>query len=171
MQVALEVAQNGLILLFRIASVLFLLGYPLIKVAWRLATRPWLFEPISQGIHLTFTPLRHLSARVYTQSLTQADTSSYEIERETLLLPPPDPSKSDLNDATVEELRVVEGVGFVKALEIVEYRERYGDYRRIEELGMIPGIGAKTLHVLSAQFEVKANFAPPKVKLLEDQRG
>jgi competence ComEA-like helix-hairpin-helix protein len=171
MQVALEVTQNGLILLFRIASVLFLLSYPLIKIVWRLATRPWLTEPISQGVHLTFTPLRHLSARVYTQSLTPTDALSHELDSRTLLLPPPDPSKSDLNDATVEELRVVEGVGFVKALEIVEYRERYGDYRRIEELGMIPGIGAKTLHVLAEQFEVKANFAPPKVKLLEDQRG
>jgi competence protein ComEA len=71
------------------------------------------------------------------------------------MLPPPSPPRDDLNQATVEDLKQVEGVGFVRALEIVEYRDRFGDYRRVEELGMIPGIGAKTLQLIAERFEVK----------------
>ena len=154
-QVVREVTQNGLILAFRFGSILFLIAYPLVKLTWRMVNRPWFMGSMSQGLSLTFAPLRHLSTRLY-------DTSQQLPEREVLSLPAPapDPSKSDLNDATVEELRVVEGIGFVKALEIVEYRERYGHYRRIEELGMIPGIGAKTLHVLAERFEVKQGESP-----------
>ena len=154
-QVVREVTQNGLILAFRLGSVLFLIAYPVVKLTWRLANRPWFTGSISQGLSLTFAPLRHLSTRIY-------DTPRQLPEREVLGLPAPtqDPSKSNLNDATVEELRVIDGIGFVKALEIVEYRERYGHYRRIEELGMIPGIGAKTLHVLAERFEIKSGESP-----------
>ena len=158
MKIAQEVVQNCLILCFRIASVLFLLGYPLVKFAWRLITRPWLIGSIIQGVHLTLAPLRHLAIQVHDQPRAMTD----EITQETPRLVAPDSPKADLNDATVEELRVIDGVGFVRALEIVEYRERYGHYRRIEELGMIPGIGAKTLHVLAERFEVRGQFSTHK---------
>ena len=148
MKVAQETICNALILFFRIASVLFLLAYPLVKVAWKIVSQPWLIGYLGHGIELTFAPLRELATRVHEPAL--------ELSHQSLLLPSPVESpKADLNCATVEELRVIEGIGFVKALEIVEYRERYGDYRRIEELGMIPGIGSKTLHVLAERFEVK----------------
>jgi competence ComEA-like helix-hairpin-helix protein len=116
------------------------------KILWR----PWIIGSITQGVHLTLAPLRSLSDRL-------EPIERLESEQEILLLPAPSPPKRDLNRATVEELRQVEGVGFVRALEIVEYRERYGDYRRLEELGMIPGVGSKTFQLIAERFEVRAH--------------
>ena len=130
---------------------LFLLAYPLVKLVWKVASQPWLIGYLTQGVGLTFAPLRQLAERVH-----EPDRA---LTAQGLFLPPPVESpKGDLNCATVDELRIIEGIGFVKALEIVEYRERFGDYRRIEELGMIPGIGSKTLHLLAERFEVKVNL-------------
>jgi competence ComEA-like helix-hairpin-helix protein len=138
-----------LILFFRISGVSFLIGYPVCKFSWKLVNRPWLLDPITQGIHLMLEPLKDLSDRVYMNQLAEETT------QHTFLLPPPPPPKGDINRATVEELRSIEGVGFVRALDIVEYRERFGEYRRIEELGLIQGIGSQTLRLIFEQFEVK----------------
>lgn len=72
-----------------------------------------------------------------------------------LLLPAPEPPRADLNKATVEELRRVEGVGLVKAMEIVAYRNRIGPFRRFEELELVSGIGTFTIQQLCAHFEIK----------------
>lgn len=137
-----------LILFFRISGVSFLIGYPVCKFSWKMVNRPWLFNPITQGIQLMLEPLKDLSDRVYISRLT-------EITQGALLLPAPPPPKGDINLATVEQLRSIEGVGFVRALDIVEYRERFGEYRRIEELGLIQGIGSQTLRLIFEQYEVK----------------
>ena len=139
------------ILFFRVSGVSFLLLYPLFRVSIKLFNRPWLLDPITQGIMLVLEPLKDLNQKVCNSALD----FDQDIERSILLLPAPSPPKKDINQATVEELRAIEGVGFVRALEIVEYRDRFGDYRRLEELGLIKGIGAQTLKILSMQYEVK----------------
>ncbi len=147
-------ALNGftralLILNFRVFAVLFFLLYPILKLVWGILKRPWLRDPIIQGVALTLAPLRDLRHRIPEKSSieNEADRGSPR------LLPAPSPPKRDINLATVEELRGIEGVGFVRALEIVEYRERFGQYRRMEELGLIRGIGAQTLKLLSETYE------------------
>ena len=147
MSVLLELTRNALILCFRLASVAFLIGCPLIRLLKHITWRPWLLHSITQGVHFTLAPLRSLSDRVESPSSLSSESAR--------MLPPPSPPRDDLNQATVEDLKQVEGVGFVRALEIVEYRDRFGDYRRVEELGMIPGIGAKTLQLIAERFEVK----------------
>ena len=46
----------------------------------------------------------------------------------------PESPKVDVNSANVEELRSVEGIGPERAQEIVDWREKYGRFRDINEL-------------------------------------
>ena len=46
--------------------------------------------------------------------------------------------KVDVNTANIEELRTVEGIGPERAQEIVDWREKYGRFRDINELDTLP---------------------------------
>jgi len=48
------------------------------------------------------------------------------------------PEKVDVNHANIEELRGVEGIGAERAQEIVDYRDKYGGIRDINELDALP---------------------------------
>ncbi len=50
----------------------------------------------------------------------------------------PEADKIDVNSANVEELRSVEGIGPERAQEIVDWREKYGHFRDINELDTLP---------------------------------
>jgi competence protein ComEA len=50
----------------------------------------------------------------------------------------PEAPRIDVNSANVEELRSVEGIGPERAQEIVEWREKYGRFRDINELDTLP---------------------------------
>ena len=144
-----QVGKGLILLFFRVSAVLFLLCFPVLVFGRRIILGSWVRSSLLKGLHYTFSPLQNLSQRA-TPELVSLPISQR-------LLPPPTPPKPNLNAATVEELRKIEGVGFVKAMEIIEYRERYGDYRRIEELGMIPGIGANTIKQIEQIYEVTAD--------------
>jgi competence protein ComEA len=49
----------------------------------------------------------------------------------------------NLNTATIEELDKLPGVGPVLARRIVEFREKKGGFRRVEELLAVPGISER----------------------------
>lgn len=49
--------------------------------------------------------------------------------------------KIDLNTATVEELKALDGIGEAKANAIVEYRSEYGPFTSVEEIKNVKGIG------------------------------
>ena len=53
-------------------------------------------------------------------------------------------SKIDLNEATVQELVKIKGIGKKYAERIVEYRENNGKFTKIEDIMKIKGIGKKT---------------------------
>jgi competence protein ComEA len=55
----------------------------------------------------------------------------------------------NLNTATLEQLDTLDGVGPGIAKRILDYREQHGGFRRVEELGEVPGIGAKRLATLT----------------------
>jgi competence protein ComEA len=54
----------------------------------------------------------------------------------------------NLNTATLEQLDTLDGVGPGIAQRILDYRQQHGGFRRVEELGEVPGIGDKRLATL-----------------------
>jgi competence protein ComEA len=55
----------------------------------------------------------------------------------------------NLNTATLEQLDTLDGVGPGIAQRILDYRQQHGGFSRVEELGEVPGIGAKRLATLT----------------------
>ena len=55
----------------------------------------------------------------------------------------------NLNTATLEQLDQLDGIGPGMAAAILKYREQHGGFTRVEELGEVPGIGAKRLATLT----------------------
>jgi competence protein ComEA len=61
----------------------------------------------------------------------------------------------NLNTATPKQLEALPGIGPVLANRIVEFRERKGGYKRIEELLAIPGVSEKKWKVLRQYLTVQ----------------
>jgi competence protein ComEA len=61
----------------------------------------------------------------------------------------------NLNTATVKELEALPGVGPVLAKRIVEFRQKKGGFRRVEELLAIPGISERKWKAIREKVEVK----------------
>ena len=55
----------------------------------------------------------------------------------------------NLNTATLEQLDTLDGVGPGIAQRILDYRAQHGGFSRVEEIGEVPGIGAKRLATLT----------------------
>ncbi len=55
----------------------------------------------------------------------------------------------NLNTATLEQLDTLDGVGPGIAQRILDHRAQHGGFARVEELGEVPGIGAKRLATLT----------------------
>jgi competence ComEA-like helix-hairpin-helix protein len=54
----------------------------------------------------------------------------------------------NINRCTVDDLLTIEGVGPALARRIIEFREKRGQFRTLEELHEIPGVGRKTFKAL-----------------------
>lgn len=82
---------------------------------------------------------------------------------------PSDALGIDPNNATVGELELLPGIGPVKAGAIVAYRTDFGNFRSVEELLEVKGIGPKTLEGLRPLVRIGPNplsssAAPPASK-------
>jgi competence protein ComEA len=71
---------------------------------------------------------------------------------------PAEPLVLNLNSATATELEKLPGVGPATAARIVEYRQKNGAFKKIEDLMNVRGIGEKTFLALKPLITV----APPK---------
>jgi competence protein ComEA len=59
-----------------------------------------------------------------------------------------------LNQATVDALDALPGIGRKRAVDIVNYRRQHGSFRRLEDLGRIRGMGPKLLAKLRPYLRV-----------------
>nr|WP_244833414.1 helix-hairpin-helix domain-containing protein [Clostridium sp. BJN0001] len=62
-------------------------------------------------------------------------------------------SKININTADAEGLKKINGVGDAKAKKIIEYREKNGKFKSIDEIKNIGGIGEKTFEKMKSQLE------------------
>lgn len=54
----------------------------------------------------------------------------------------------DINTADAKALEKLAGIGPAKAQAIIEYRTKNGPFTKLEDMGKVPGIGAKTVEAL-----------------------
>jgi competence protein ComEA len=102
-------------------------------------------EPLEDGLHV-HVPLK--------SERSSENTKVAEPPRAT---PPQTPSRSrstppkrrngvvDINQASQEELTSLKGIGPVLAKNIIEYRQKNGRFRSVEDLLQVKGIGVKKL--------------------------
>ena len=65
----------------------------------------------------------------------------------------------NLNSATLDELATLPGIGEKTAAKILEYRDKNGPFKKIEELMNVQGIGEKSFLKLKPQLTVAATPA------------
>ena len=99
--------------------------------------------------------------------LTDKDKQNRESQPLSPVLEPPDKSPTsedpfspgtiaiNINTASIEELQKLPNIGPKKAQNIVQYRERHGNFNAVEGITKIPGIGEKTLEKLRPFISVK----------------
>jgi competence protein ComEA len=63
--------------------------------------------------------------------------------------------KIDLNRATAEQLEEIPGIGPALARRIVEFRDKEGPFRRIEDLMKVRGIGEKSFQKMRPYVKVE----------------
>ena len=76
---------------------------------------------------------------------------------------PAAPSKAaiNLNTATVDQLDDLPGIGRSTAQRILEYRQKHGDFQKIEQLMNVKGIGEKSFLKLKPLITVAAKPEKP----------
>jgi len=70
---------------------------------------------------------------------------------------PEQDKKIEINTATIPELDRLPGIGPVKAKSIIDYRERIGGYKDLEQLKDVRGIGDKTFDAIKDSVYIKAD--------------
>ncbi|MFO7651575.1 MAG: ComEA family DNA-binding protein [bacterium] len=63
----------------------------------------------------------------------------------------------NINTATQSELEAVKGLGPSKAKGILEYREKQGNFRSVDELDNVKGFGKASINRLRSELTVEAD--------------
>lgn len=77
------------------------------------------------------------NAYIQIQDIQNAPTQPTESQS------PANPVKIDINTATVKQLQLLDGIGETLAQRIVDYRKANGNFKSIEDLKNVSGIGEK----------------------------
>ena len=68
----------------------------------------------------------------------------------------------NINTATKEELTTIKGIGDKRAQEIIDYRKKNGDFKSVDELEKVPGIGPGTMKQIRSQITVSGKTTTDK---------
>jgi competence protein ComEA len=64
-------------------------------------------------------------------------------------------AKVNINTANVEELATLPGIGSTKAEAIVQYRKDNGQFKKVEDLTEVKGIGDKIVDKIKPEVTIK----------------
>ena len=79
------------------------------------------------------------------------DVQFTETQERNILLEIPTSDRININDADIDQLMELPGIGKTKANEIILYRETYGYFDKIEDILNVPGIGDATFELIREQ--------------------
>lgn len=79
-------------------------------------------------------------------SLAVLSTTTYAKDKDARTFDEQAQVRVNINKASAQQLAItLKGVGLKKAQAIIDYREEFGDFKSINELTAVKGIGEKTL--------------------------
>lgn len=67
----------------------------------------------------------------------------------------------NINTASQAELEALNGIGPAKARAIIDYRQKHGPFKNVNELDAVPGIGAKTMDKLKPDLSISGPTTLP----------
>jgi comEA protein len=87
------------------------------------------------------------SSQVFAEVTARADTGKV-VSQST--------AKININKATAEQLMEIKGIGASYAKKIVEYREKNGPFKKIEDITLVSGIGDKKFEAIKDLITVES---------------
>jgi len=80
----------------------------------------------------------------------------------------------NINTATKRELTTIKGVGDKRAQDIIDYRKKHGDFKSVDDLQKVPGIGSNFLKQIRSDVTVTGKTSidkPAKAKASRSAKG
>jgi competence protein ComEA len=72
-------------------------------------------------------------------------------------------AKININTANLSELNKLNGVGDVTAKKIIEYREKNGPFKTIDDVSKVTGVGPKTFEKFKSQITIDGSTKAPEI--------